>query len=69
MTRAEAGRIGGSVKSRRNSEDTSGETLTVKVLKYTRGKAGKKIVCNFSGATMKITERARACVYPNAEDA
>lgn len=53
----------------RNSEDTSGETLTVKVLKYTRGKAGKKIVCNFSGATMKITERARACVYPNAEDA
>jgi replicative DNA helicase len=42
----------------RDTEDTSGETLTVKVLKYTRGKAGRKIKCNFNGQTLKITERA-----------
>ena len=36
-----------------------GETMMVKVLKYTRGRCGKKVECNFNGQTLRITERAR----------
>lgn len=40
------------------------KTLTVKVLKATKGVAGAKIECNFDGPTMAITERNRQdCRY------
>lgn len=33
------------------------ETMTLKILKNTKGQSGKKIECNFNGATLRITER------------
>lgn len=37
-----------------------GETMNVKILKNTRGQAGRCIECNFHGETMRITERSNA---------
>lgn len=44
----------------RDGSDPTGHTLIVKVLKYTRGRCGKKITCNFNGDTLRITERITA---------
>lgn len=52
----------------RPSEDSSGETLVVKVLKYTRGKAGKKIECNFNGQTLRISERTMHKDYQDTQE-
>ena len=41
----------------RNMDDEAGKTLTVKVCKCTRGKAGTKVLCNFDGDTLRIRER------------
>lgn len=42
----------------RDEEDTTGATMVVKVLKCTKGKAGRRIICNFAGDPPRITERS-----------
>ena len=40
------------------NREENGSTMTLKVLKQTKGFSGMEIICNFDGATMSITERA-----------
>lgn len=41
------------------NRDPNSSTMTLKVLKQTKGFVGMEIPCNFDGATMSITERAK----------
>lgn len=40
------------------------DALVIKVLKNTRGRTGTEIQCDFNGAKMKITESAKAPLFP-----
>lgn len=41
----------------RNASDGTGKTMMIKVLKYTKGKAGQIVTCDFDGEKMQIRER------------
>ena len=48
---------------------TDRETLRIKVLKNTKGKAGDVITCNIDGARMRITERVHGVTAQGLESA